>query len=213
MASNYNQVHEQFRSEVARLRKTEVRGHRRTPTIIADLGAAFRLWLKYARDIGAITSEESDGLWGRVWSTLVEAGDAQADHQQTEEPVGKFLKLISAAIVNGRAHVAAPDGRAPESAEGWGWRLLTIGKDGATDWRQSGDRIGWLEGEDLYLEAQASYVVAQEMARNAGTAALPNPKTLHKRLRGLGMLASTDPGRGKLTVRRTFERRRLRRPS
>jgi len=37
------------------------------------LGAAFHLWMAYARDIGAITSEEFDGLWGRVWSALAEA--------------------------------------------------------------------------------------------------------------------------------------------
>jgi hypothetical protein len=208
VASKYNQVHEEFRSEVARLRQTVVGGHRRTPTIIADLGAAFQVWLTYARDIGAITSEEFDGLWGRVWSALVEAGEAQVDHQQTEEPVTQFLARINAAITSGRAHVAAPDGSAPESAEGWGWRPVTIGNEGQRDWRSSGYRIGWLDREHLYLEPHAAHVAAQEIARNAGAAALPNPKTLHKRLHERGMLASTDPGRGKLTVRRTLEGRR-----
>jgi len=207
VAPHYEQVLARFRDEVARLRENAVAKHRRTPAIIADLGAALRLWLVYAQEVGTIGSEEADAIWRRAWLALLEAGQAQSDHQQAEEPVTQFWNWISAAVASGRAHVATPDGNPPRSPEGWGWRMVIIGREGETDWRPSGNRIGWLDGEHLYLEPHASYAVGQEMGRHAG-ATLPNPKTLHKRLHEQGMLASTDRGRRKLTVRRTLEGRR-----
>ena len=60
-------------------------------------------------------------------------------------------------LVSGRAHVAAPDGTVPADPAGWGWR-----SDDKGDWRARGDRIGWLDGEDLYLEPEAAEFLVQE---------------------------------------------------
>ena len=68
-----------------------------------------------------------------------------------------------------------------------------------------GTRIGWVAGSDLYLEPEASYQVAQQLAGAERLAV--SEQTLRSRLRECGLLVSTDVGRKMLTVRRTLEGR------
>jgi hypothetical protein len=60
-------------------------------------------------------------------------------------------------------------------------------------------------GADLYLEPEASYAAAQELARDQGEALPVASRTLHRRLRERGLLAGWDERRKRLTVRRTLE--------
>ena len=66
-----------------------------------------------------------------------------------------------------------------------------------------GTRIGWVAGSDLYLEPEASYQVAQQLA--GAERLVVSEQTLRSRLRECGLLVSTDVGRKMLTVRRTLE--------
>jgi hypothetical protein len=72
------------------------------------------------------------------------------------------------------------------------------------DWRPQGDRIGWVDGEDLYLESATSYRVVQREAQG-GEALAVGERTLRKRLNEKGFLLSTDTKRQTLRVRRTIE--------
>jgi hypothetical protein len=66
-----------------------------------------------------------------------------------------------------------------------------------------GARIGWLEGDHLYLELSVSYRVAQELA---GAERLPiSEQTLRLRLKEHGLLASIEHAREGLKVRRMIE--------
>ncbi len=65
-----------------------------------------------------------------------------------------------------------------------------------------------MDGDDVYLEPEASYQVAQRLARDGGEPITVGSKTLHKRLHEKGLLTSTEPERHKLTIRRTVERQR-----
>ena len=63
-----------------------------------------------------------------------------------------------------------------------------------------GTCIGWVVGDDLFLESTAAYQVAQQ-----GIDRLPvSEQTLRHRMREHGLLASTDAGRQMLLVRRTL---------
>ena len=73
------------------------------------------------------------------------------------------------------------------------------------DWQPGGERVGWLDGTDLYLEPEASYAAAQELARDQGEALATSPRTLLRRLKDRGLLASWDERRKRLTLRRTLE--------
>src|SRR5262249_25466092 len=113
---------------------------------------------------------------------------------------------------SGRAHVAGPSGREPEAPEAWGWRLRTVGsgEHERDEWQPQGRRIGWVEGADLYLEPEASYAAAQELARDQGDGLPIAPRTLHRRLheRGLLVAVETHGGKTRFAVRRTLEGRR-----
>ncbi len=202
-AARYEEIRERLPEERRKLREeiTRTGQHKRTPGIAADLGLGLRYFLAYAEENGAVSAEEARALWERGWKAIVEAADLQEAHQAVSEPAKRFIELLRSAISSGRAHIAATDGGKPETNAGaLGWRQA----DGEyADWRPQGERIGWVGGDDLYIEPGASYRVAQSQAQG-GEALAVTEMTLRKRLKEKGYLTSTDEKRQTLTVRRTI---------
>jgi hypothetical protein len=100
--------------------------------------------------------------------------------------------------------VAGPDGNRPDAGEGaWGWRLNIYGAH-----EPKGDRVGWLEGDALYLDPDAAYAAAQGLGHEIGDRLAVVPQTLRKRLKERGMLCTLGERRQTLTVRRSFEGQR-----
>lgn len=207
-AGRYDKLVRRLKELAAELRaeSEDADRHKRTPHNIAELGAGLRAFLAFALDSGAITVEERDALWNRCWTALGAVAEAQTKHQHASEPTRRFLELLAAAIASERAHVASTKGEAPKNAKSWGWRYVVLGagEHERTEWQPRGDRIGWVDGEDLYLEPEASFAVAQRIGREGGEAIAVAPKTLAKRLHERGLLVSTEAERGTLTVRRTL---------
>lgn len=170
-------------------------GHKRNASTLAQLARAWHCWLGFACEAGAITPEESKELWRRVWAALDAAGKGQDQYQASENPATRFIELIQAALSSGRAHLAATDGGKPDSADAqaYGWR----------DGEAQGDRIGWLDGDDLYLQPDAAYSLARRMATD-GEGLTVSSQTLWKRLSEARLLASTDTTRKTNKVRRTI---------
>ncbi|HEY7155026.1 MAG TPA: DUF3854 domain-containing protein [Gemmataceae bacterium] len=181
--------------------------HARTPGIVADLAIGLRYLLDFAAESGAIDAGERSQLWDRGWAAICEAGAAQAEHVEAAEPTGQFFRLLSAALASGRAHLAAPDGGHPDTPSAWGWRRED-GRQGP-DWRPQGKRVGWIDGDAVLLEPEASYATAQSLAVEQGQSLTVSARTLSKRMHERGLLAVDERG-GKthLTVRRTVEGRR-----
>jgi hypothetical protein len=134
-------------------------------------------------------------------------GPRQPEHVQAADVCGHFLHLLAGALTSGRAHVANPAGKEPMHPERWGWRLGTMGAgdNARAAWQSQGRRIGWADGENLYLDPEASYWAAQELAREQGESLAVSAQTLRKRLKKRRLLVSTE--KGKLTNRRTLEGR------
>jgi hypothetical protein len=210
LAPNYATVRDSLRTEAAKLRdRARVNGqHARTPGIVADLATGWRCWLDFAMAVGAIDQAQRDRLMDRIWTALQEAGADQAEHQTAAEPCAHFLRLLSAVLASGRAHMAAKDGGQPPDADAWGWRATpTITRDGsAMRWEPQGRCIGWLDGADIYLEPDAAYAEAQALAGQQGESLPVTPRTLWRRLREHRppLLASWDEARQRNTVRRTL---------
>ncbi|MDP6495279.1 MAG: hypothetical protein QGI09_07660, partial [Dehalococcoidia bacterium] len=173
---------------------------------VAELSVGIRYFLRFAQEVGAITSDEAEALWRRCWAALSKVALAQSWHQDTSEPTGRFAELLLAAIASGHAHVAGRDGGEPPNPGVCGWMQVKVGTGGfeRSEWRPEGDRVGWVDGEDLFLEPNASYAAAQQLASRGGDAIAVRPKTLHKRLHERGILAAVDEGRNTLTVRRSL---------
>jgi hypothetical protein len=205
LAPRYAAIRDGLRAEVAALRdRVHLEGqHARTPAIVADLAAGWRYFLDYALAAGAITAAERAALDRRVWSALTDAARGQAEHIQAAEPTALFLRLLAGALASGRAHVAAPNGQYPADAQRWGWRREPT-REGP-DWTPQGRRIGWVEDCELLLEPEASYAQAQALAHEQGESLPVTPRTLWRRMRERGLLASWDDARQRSTVRRCLE--------
>lgn len=168
--------------------------HARMPGIVAELQAGFELLVEFAVAAGTMTAEESGYLRKRAPEALAAVAAAQVAYQENSDPALRFHSLLRLAIASGRAHCADRDGKAPDQPERWGWT-----KSGG-NWTPAGVRIGWVDDHDLYLDSALAYRVAQELA---GAERLPlSERTLRARLKERGLLASTDPARETLKVRR-----------
>lgn len=212
LASRLETIHSELPDRQATMRAAFAGAgvHPRTPDLLASLALGWRLWLRFAVETGGIPIGDAEQLWQRVRASLIAAGRQQADHQTGEEPARRFFDLLSAAIASGGAYVAGPDGNEPEAPAAWGWHARTIGTGDylRTEWQARGDCVGWLEGDDLYLESTAAYAAAQRIGQTAGTTLAVQPRTLWKRLDEAGLLLTTEQSRNTRTVRKVLAGRR-----
>jgi hypothetical protein len=211
LAPQYEDLQPRLAEQVAALaiKARSIGQHQRTPYNVASLALGLHYFLRFAAEMEALSESEVDDLWQRTWRALTTVAAAQADYQASSEPTRRFLQLLAAALASGRAHVANAKGTEPLSPESWGWWKIVVGTRDyqRTEWRPQGLRIGWVQGDDLYLEADAAYAEAQRLAREGGDALSVTMPTLKRRLKERGLLASTQTygNRERLEVRRALE--------
>ena len=182
--------------------------HDRTPDIIASLAAGWEVFLDFAVETEAITDAEQHSLWEEAWQALLEVAEAQAGFQANEEPASRFLTLLRSAIASGQAHVADPkSSNEPAEPANWGWRQRT-GQSVGQEWQSNGPLVGWLDGDDLLLDPDASFAAAQRLARDQGGALTITAQTLWKRMVEQGVIVSRDDKRGRNTIRKSVGRLR-----
>jgi hypothetical protein len=181
--------------------------HARTPEAVANLALGWQEFLKFAADAGLLSSAESRDMFGRVWEALGDAADRQTAHQVTEEPARRFIDLLVSALAGGFAHVADPNGNSPFPFAPWGWREVVIGagENERRDWQEKGTRVGWVDGDNLYLDLEAALTATQRVGQATGSTVAVGARTLAKRLHQRGYLRSVDTERDRLHVRRTLQ--------
>jgi hypothetical protein len=208
VAGQYEQLHDRFRRRVLELRD-ELRGiHRRTPANAAELLAAAEIFLEFARaatNEGALTAAEEAELRARFRDAIIESATAQADAHEDADPVHQYNAMLSSAITSGRAHLAGLDGGQPANAERWGWEPSPAG---TAPWRASGERVGWVDDEHIYLDPASAYRAAQDMCVQ-GQAIPVTEKRLRRLLSEKGLLARKDSRRSRLTYRVSVQGSRL----
>ncbi len=159
---------------------------RRTSNLLADLLAGFQTFLHFALDVRAITPEERERYWARALKTAADIARAQVEAQRSADDARRYLELLSSALSSGRAHLVTPEGLIPPwSAAAAGW---TVESDNV---KPRGEKIGWLDDEDLYLDEKAAYAVAQRLARDTEEPLALTHRTLAQRMRDQGLLRST----------------------
>jgi hypothetical protein len=144
-------------------------------------------------------------LWKRGWSALAEAIAAQVDHVGAEDPVQRFPDLLRSALTSGHCHFVCPIGDRPKDPRAWGWRQREVAaaKIPPTVWEPQGKQVGWIDGEDIYLDPHAAYRVANQIVSTDGLAM--SERTLWKRMSERGMLVSTDESRKRNLVRKMLQ--------
>jgi hypothetical protein len=117
--------------------------------------------------------------------------------------------LVTAALSSGRCHVASLQGSEPSSSpEAWGWRKSDSPFGNA--WSPQGRLVGWVDGNDLYLESDAAFAEAQLLAGHSGDSIPVSLPTLRRRLHERKVLRSAESrgGKGRFEVRRTIQGKR-----
>jgi hypothetical protein len=207
-AARYRPAIQRRLHNVERLRRLALRSsyHRRTPEIVGTLFLGMHYFTQYAVDHQALSPHEAKVLRHRALQSLAMAAGHHAQLLATSEPAQRFLELLSTALVSGRAYIAAPNGTVPAAPQAWGWRRRPTSTN-LTDWRPAGEKIGWIQGDEIFLLPDAAYAVAQTVGKAMGEGFGVRPQTLWKRLKEWGALRSTDPKRETLKIRRTCEGR------
>ena len=211
LAPQFDEARTEFEKLRSELRSQVRHEHLRTADIRAQLTASYSILIRFLLDIGAIEEKETDRFKGRIGAGLEDAANAQSEYSRGAEPVGAFLRLLTSAIGAGRAHVADASGGEPQTrAASAGWRLVRIGAgvNEREEWQPQGDRIGWVDGDFLYLDRDGSYKAAQTMAVDGSNGIEVSASTLLRRLRDRGLLTEFDRNREVLTARKTIEGRR-----
>lgn len=192
--------------------------HRRNTDIAAHLLTGFEMFLLFANIEGVISEDEKKAFQERGLQALQAAVDEQQQLQTTSDPVELYLRYLDAALTGGLAHVASMAGSVPENGRSWGWRVEEeLGYHDQTgewqarpwgEWRSQGKRIGWIEGDNLYIDPTGAFAVVQEMGRRTNNQITLTDHTLRKRLYEAGKLASTDITRKTRTIRKVVEGKR-----
>jgi hypothetical protein len=222
LAKQYAEVRLVLKHQVTALRDKALAemdpGHARVPGIIGELAVGLQHLFDFAVAIGALMEAERSVLARRCWAALKEAAAAQAVSVEAAEPTAQFVRLLTAALASGRAHLAGADGTEPAEPRVWGWRQCEVGggDNARTEWRPQGRRVGWVVSQkvglvgsiNVFLEPEASFAEVQAFAREQGESLAISPRTLHRRLKDRGLLVGTDQVREVLTVRRVLEGQR-----
>jgi hypothetical protein len=216
VAADYHKIRGGLDIERADLRDSFLGryAHARTPDAVANLLLGLRYLLRYAEVVGAIDSAHRQELWTRGTAAFRVAAARQGEHQSANDPVARFADWVQTLLSAGRAHVAGPDGRepsAPPSIEFWGWerRTCSSGSDTSANWTSRGERIGWVDGDELYLNPDATYAKLVELARDQGATFPLSQETLYCRLREAGLLLRHDLNRNTTKVTLAGSRRRI----
>jgi hypothetical protein len=193
-------------SELRRQAQLE-RAHARTSTTLAQLALGWDVFLQFAASVGAISERERCDLWERAWHALLTVGGYHVAHQVDVDPVERFLALLRSAVNAGHAHLASTAGIEPAEPEVWGWRVQIVQEDAVC--RPQGSRVGWVDGDHVYLDSHAAFEVVQDMAHQSHDPLLVERTTLHKQLHQRGLLVSVDASRAgvRYQIRKTIERK------
>jgi hypothetical protein len=172
--------------------------HARTPGILADLYVGFDTFMAFATEIGAITASQADEYKARALSALIAGAAEQTHSQASQEPAHRFIELVVAAISAGRAWLGPLTTPKGQIEDRWPWGIAGTGL-----------KIGWVDGDNVYLDPDTSFKAAKDMACD-GSGITISPETLRRRLKDQGLLASTgmDAGRETVLVRKVADGKR-----
>jgi len=197
--------------------------HPRSVDIAADLAAGLDQFLDFAHEIGAVDETQHASLWERFHVAMWDLLREQRDQVVSEDPVTRYLELLTSALHCGRAHLKLlrPDedqSHVAGSPTLWGYNEKTIPVPrpaGLTDSDHDeseeeqltnrtilvprGRQVGWKDYDNLYIDPDASLAVVNLFARELAVPEIPFPKkTLGKRLMDRGLIRNHGKDRNTL---------------
>jgi Domain of unknown function (DUF3854)/Domain of unknown function (DUF927) len=210
LAQNYEEWTARLGREHAEFRDRAMSGslHPRVPGVVANLALGWNYFLAFALQVGAISEAERNHLAQQVWDDLIAAAAVQTAEIGARDCGRRFLELVVGALNSGEAHLTGPDAGEPAGPGAWGWYKQELrDTQGAPfdSWRSQGHPIGWVDGDDVFLDPEGSYAAAQRLAEVQGERLPVTQAQLHRRLKEQGLLASSE--RDRTMVRRVYQGR------
>ncbi|EAQ05553.1 DUF927 domain-containing protein [Yoonia vestfoldensis] len=174
-------------------------GHARTQDNLANLLMGLRVFLDFADDAGEISSQVTQGFMDIAKDAACALADLQSaiDHEASDAQ--RFVDLMRAAVSSGKAHIERSSGGKPDNARALGWRDVDLGQSG-TRTEAMGTRIGWVDGEELYLDPTASLSVIKALASGLDNHLGSSERAIAKSLREAGLLSRCDKSRNTTKV-------------
>jgi hypothetical protein len=191
--------------------------HLRHAEAVAEWTAGWELFLRFALEQKAVTKRKTELSLTRVRDQLFLTLPMQAEIQDEADPGEIYITMIRALLGSKRAVLAGMDGLPPsdELAPACSWTQgdrLDRGSQGygqvVPHWERAGaDRIGWIDGDMVYLEPSAAYAAVERIAREQSEV-VGSKRQVHTRLMETGRI-KTDPQvpgkRRRFTKRATVE--------
>ena len=205
LAPQLDEVQADFKMMREERRQQLEASHKRSSDVFAQLSSAWSVFLRFAREIGAVGEPECSAIEVEVGKAIEELIAEQKELQASSDPIARFRDLIRAALVAGKAHVAnaaALKGHCrPDNAEKWGWRAKQLATE--TIWQAQGDCIGWVDKDGLYLVVEVAFDIARRMG---GGDFSVTAETLLRRMADRKLILTIDKrgGRRRLQVRKTI---------
>lgn len=188
--------------------RLRIEGHARASTNTANLLVGIRFFLQYACEVEALTIEEAQAYLARCRAALIQVADEASREDSQDKQSEQWRKLIVTALTSKKAHLSNPEGKYPGLEYGWKIRLRSLEHENGLDEEEAfdggGTQIGWIDGDDIYLDPEAAYQSARSVGGNLTTL----ETTLRKFLHQDGLLASTNldkPNRKTYTIRRRLQ--------
>jgi hypothetical protein len=128
--------------------------HTRLPSSIAWLYVAFELAMRYAEEIGAITSDEFRENCDKAWETFMALGQRQGSRVEEERPAVLFIEALKTLLYQQKV-ITLHTGH--DENEGF--------------FKKPGQEfIGWHDEDFYYLEPRAAYAEVYAFYQRAGRA-------------------------------------------
>jgi hypothetical protein len=149
--------------------------HARHPDMVAQLVAAYQLFLRFAVERDAISLIRADGYRATAKKILIDLGRAQSEIQKENKPGRRFLEIIASALQTQAYHLLnaqSYDTRPTDYPGACGWRKEPLRQDAhgqEYEWRVPSNSkcIGFIDEKKIliYLIPDASKTLATEMAK------------------------------------------------
>jgi hypothetical protein len=165
--------------------------HNRTAELATHLLVGTDFFLQFAEEMKAINKVRARKLRKESKQAITDAMLAQSDHLADADPAQMFIELTLSGLRSGEAHLLSLDGAKPSQPVAYGWRK----RQSISEFVPGGKQIGWVGAHgELYLDPHSSYNFAQDSSRHREQLGV-SEKTLHKRLKEGGFLATWEEGR------------------
>lgn len=174
-------------------------GHARTQDNLANLLTGLRVFLDFAEDAGEMTHETKEIFMDVATEAARSLANLQATIDREASDAQRFVELMRAAISSGKAHLEHSRGGLPENPRALGWRDVDMGMSGKRT-EAMGTRIGWVEGDVLYIDPSAILSVIKALSSSLDNHLGSSERAIAKSLREAGLLIKCDKGRNTAKV-------------